>query len=406
MSFGFTSGVPIYNAPPGCSSNCATDVDVGRAASDIKAGAIIRFPIGWKYVQKYCLDALGNKDYNNPILCKTPGPYDWSALDGGLNQIGSYLAAGTIKLIPNPSQAPQWAWGTSSNEQNDSSEDNCIGDTDVPPGNNSTALTYWEEFVRDLVAHIEGKFPQSNPIYGVEMWNEENGTCFWTTNGGVDPVWYTNVLCKGYFGVHDAGYNLPVILGGVNSVQQTDVFKNPPLDTTYYNMTVSHFLNAAYSAYKNGAYDIRSCMNSLGIHPYPFPNNYKLPSPEDPSTCANYVANYVDPPTNTCSGFQVGLHQARDAASANSDAGRSLAITEVGYYIASSTVTETQQASYETQSYNLAVGMSDVGLIIIHTLFDTSSFKYGVCAAPQQPRAAASAFKQLFSGNPSAIATC
>jgi hypothetical protein len=129
-------------------------------------------------------------------------------------------------------------------------------------------------------------------------------------------------------------------------------------------------------------------MNSIGVHPYELP-----PVNPDPNA-----------PGST---FKSALDQARNAAAAHNDAGRALSITEFGYYVGQ--VTEAQQASGDMSAFQLAAGMSDVNMFLIHSLFGqfgSQNDSSGVCSAPGVPRAAAHTFKQFFSANPTAYATC
>jgi hypothetical protein len=330
--------------------------DVGRAMSDVQPGAVLRFPVGWADVQSTCSPSSVRSG------CVTPAPIDWSNYDSRLTVLAKY----NVRFLPVVIGAPVWARGTTDVQRS--------GLPPVmPPGDDSWALGYWQNFVTALVRHFQTLFGSafSQRLAGVEVWNEENGVVYWTTTVGPDPARYSRLLCAAYRGVRAADSSLPVIFGGISyqaSSQAGSV------------LTIPDFLNGAYGTAPST--DMRGCMTELGLHPY------------------GAAASETISPTDPSSSFQLGLGQMRQAATAHADAGRHLAITEFGYYVGP--ITAQQQSDWDVQSYNLASSMSDVDMEIVNGLFDTPAPSgavndWGGCSAPgaTNARPVASALKDL-----------
>jgi hypothetical protein len=293
----------------------------------------------------------------------------WAPLDAALSQISAYLTSGKVRLLPYVDSAPAWAQSFMDQPGNGGTIS-----SDMPPANDTWAQLHWQTFVAALVRHLEAAYPGA--LAGVEVWNEENGINGWTTNSGPDPARYTVVLCDAYAGVRSVDASLPVILGGLD--------EGTP---TYPNETIKQFLGQAYVDATNGqGADIRRCMTSIGVHPY---------TGTDPSTGGQFA--------------QI-LQDAAVAAAAGGDPGRPLAITEFGVSVTK--FTAAQQGQWMVDAYQHAGSFTPsnpVTLFIGYSLFDQQQYdqgQFGVCASPSNPRPAASALKQLLTGNPSAQEAC
>ena len=231
---------------------------------------ILRFSVPWEQVQPYCLNAVGGEVWNSPPTdnrgqCVTPGPIDWtlgnfqSDLDSIKSELGS--GPGQVRLLPVVIEAPTWAWGYGDvpDPTSDSSSGYNSKYPDMPPGGDSTALGWWQQFNAALVSWLENRYGRSN-IAGLEVWNEED---YYPISWSLEPdqatamaLRYSQVLCSAYQGVRSIDSSLPVILGGINPQPSGD------------NTTTVPWLTAAYQS--KGA-TIRNCMSAIGIHPYQSP---------------------------------------------------------------------------------------------------------------------------------------
>jgi hypothetical protein len=253
----------------------------------------------------------------------------------------------------------------------------------MPPGDDSFALTYWQQFVAALVQHLKSLYggSYSRSVAGLEVWSEENGQMYWTTTDGPNPARYSRVLCRAYDGARAADPNLPVILGGLS-------YEDRSQPGNVY--TIPDFMDRAYATRLSGT-DIRKCMTDVGLHPQGVPDA-DIKSPDDPT-------GY----------FQRSLVQMRQATSYHHDVGRHMAFTEFGYY--TGPITPAQQAAWDTESYNLVNQIADLDFEIINTLFDVrvpgGVMTWGMCARPGSTgaRPVATALK-LFLRGESAKATC
>jgi hypothetical protein len=344
-----------------------TASDVARAASDVKPGAIVRFPVEWAGIQPTCATLLGSRA-SSDATCATPGPYSWTSLDSKLDSIATYLTSGQVRILPVPLNAPQWAWGPLDHSLTSATCPGWIGHAIMPPGDDAKGLGYWQQFVAALVRHVEGRYGAST-LFGAEVWNEEDGCGDWSTSLGVNAARYTSVLASASRGVRTVDGSLPVIFGGTGRD--------------------GRYLTAAYDAAVFGRPDIRAYMTSIGVHPY---------------ADQNLGQTWSNSPSDPTGGFQLTMNDAAQVAAEHHDGGRPLSITEFGYPILSPAPTELEQAQWDLLAYQLASGGTwSVNVMLVHSLFDGP---FGVCVGPLQPRLAATTFKQFFSGNQTAQATC
>lgn len=376
-TFAFVSsaqGFPlIFNDPLHQSDTGDTDytaVDLAQAASDIAPGAILRFSVSWAGVQPYCLTALG-QETTSRSTCETPGPYDWNwyDLESDLNSISSYLENGSIKLLPVVQQAPGWAIGYGDTADPESNSDGYNPEyPDMPPGGDSTALGWWQQFNDALVTWIETNYGKSS-LAGVEEWNEEdNYPISWSLEPDDQTTMasrYSQVLCAGYAGVRDADSSLPVLFGGFN-----------PTDTSYLT-----------DAFTSPLANIKNCMTAIAIHPY------------------NIEGSTWLAPNTAGSPFEAGPGDVEGVASSESDPNVPLWITEFGYPVLNPP-TESDAASWDAEAYQMAPSLEDVQAMGIHTIFDQPSGGFQICAGPGDPLAAATALKQAVSGNDETVASC
>jgi hypothetical protein len=322
--------------------------DVARAAANVGAGTVIRFPVSWYAVQPHCLPS------DSPLSCNSPQAFDWSPYDSALAALHDY----PVRLLPIAWAAPPWAW--SPYEQPLS-----YYDTLMPPADTNFATGAFASFAAALVDHLTAT-GWSGRIAGLEIWSEENGQTSWTSNAGPDPARYARLFCRASMAVRAGDGSLAVIFGGMGAPARTQQ------GVVY---TLTDFLTAAYAAAP-----IASCATSIGVHA---------------------GTDGAFPPDDPRSGFLPVLDQARAVTAAYRDSARPLAITEFGYYSLVGLSTPQQQAERDVQGYLMAAKRPDVPLVIINTLFDLPNqirgrqpLAYGVFAGPQQPRPAADALRQ------------
>jgi hypothetical protein len=238
----------------------------------------------------------------------------------------------------------------------------------MPPGDDSTALGWWQQFAASVVSWLESRYGKSS-LAGLEVWNEEESYPFsWSVqpdNWYDMAVRYSHMLCSAYAGVRQVDPNLPVIFGGIR-----------PSDITYLS-----------EAYQSPGTDIRGCMTAIGIHPYNDVNN-----------------TWVEPST-TNSPFASGASAVAQTSANNDDSGRPIWITEFGYPSAPSPMTQQYQADWDQEAYNLAPTLPNVQTMAIHTIFDSPG-GFQICGGPNSPLPAANELKQAVSGNPNAVASC
>jgi hypothetical protein len=236
----------------------------------------------------------------------------------------------------------------------------------MPPGGDSTALGWWQQFNNALVSWLESRYGRSS-VTGLEVWNEEDNYPYtWSLppgDYGTMSSRYSQVLCSAYAGARQVDSSLPVIFGG---------FYPPD--------------NYLQNAYTSPLANIRNCMTAIGIHPY------------------NDVNGSWLAPDAVGSPFDTGASSVSQTSSSNSDAGRAIWITEFGYPIANPP-TQQDQANWDSQAYSLAPNKPNVKAMGIHTIFDYTG-GYQICAGPHTPLPAATKLKQTVSGNASAVATC
>ena len=365
--------------------------DLARAASDIAPGAILRFTVPWSGIQPYCLERpIQRLSIDGPLrwistvppvravstvnraMCQRPGPYDWNWNDmqSDLDSIAAYLRSGHVRLLPVVTSAPQWARGL-----NDRSDPHPQPGYDpqhpvMPPGEDPTALGWWRQFVAALLGRIAQRYGRTS-LAGVEVWNEEDSYPFsWSLEPGPDATRYSKILCSASLGAWQSDPNLPVVFGG-------------------FSPTDSRYLRDAYSATKGkgAGRDIRTCMTTIGLHPYNV-----------------YNSQWVAPGT-TGSPFATGASRVSQVADAARDAGRRIWITEFGYPVLDPP-TGQQQAAWDARAYDLAPSQPNVEAMGIHTIFDQRSRGFQICAGPRSPLPAATELKRAVSGNSSVIASC
>ena len=350
-------GVNIHPSGIGYDAN-----DTAHAVADLAPGSIVRVSVPWQQLQLGLRAAGGPCGVlDAPFLCPTPGPITWEFLDKelpALQRLG-------VRVLLLPMSAPPWARAAL-----DLPRPNSDGQIVMPPENSAPELAMWQDFVSQMVAHVEQTYP--GMLAGVEVWNEPNGLEFWTTAAPPNPARYVGVLCHAYQGVKAVDPDLPVLFGGTNP--------QPPFPAAT-KRSVPDFVGAAYAAGAAG------CMDSLALHPYPVgPSERNAPITLDEQIAA----------------FAAQIGSLRDVAAASGDAGRPISITEVNM---ATEITDEAMAEFLVRTYELADAMPDVDMFIVHTLFDDPNggdqFERmaGVCAAPGQPQAPAHALKQLLTGS-------
>jgi hypothetical protein len=344
-------------------------VDVARAASGIAPGAVLRFVVPWDGIQPYCLDALHRPVYSSALIntrtqCRTPGPFmwNWNAMESDLDSIAGYLRTGQVRLLPVVAEAPSWAWGVE-----DVADPDSISPTFMPPGGDPVALQWWQQFVAGLVSQLTGRYG-ADSLAGLEVWNEEDYYGVYWDLEPHDPrmmaARYAQTLCAAYAGVKATDPALPVLFGGLD-----------PGDTPY--------LQAAYGSPS----DIRRCMTAIAIHPY------------------NTLRDHWVAPDTPGSPFATGAASISKLACAHADCGRPLWITEFGYPGVGSPGAA-DQGAWDAQAYTSAGGLPNVRAMGINSVFDFPDARFGICARPGSPRAAASELERAASGNPLAVASC
>ncbi|MGH9186398.1 MAG: hypothetical protein ACRD0U_11380 [Acidimicrobiales bacterium] len=325
-----------------------TTEQISRAMADMRPGAVFRFSVEWSGAQPDCAPS------NDPLYCRTPQPFNWGPVD----QVLSSLSAHGLRALPFLTSAPRWAWAPF--------EYSVRPEQRMPPRYDDTGRYWWQEFVKAFVAHTTSAFP--GVLAGVEIWNEQNGSLFWTTSAGVSPARYKDLLCSAYAVSKAVAPNLPVVFGGTAFTKGTPGLADGELQ-------IGEFVSGAYDA---GA---RGCFDALSVHPHVL-----------------HVALAPNSPQNR---YLEYIQEARDAAASHGDAGRTIWVTEVGY------PTSPQQLDWDLMVYDMAAQQPDVGLFLLSRVFDSSTefSPFGVCQRPGVPRPIASALKQRFTGT-TAVATC
>jgi hypothetical protein len=206
-----------------------------------------------------------------------------------------------------------------------------------------------------IAAMLATRYPQSA---GIEVWNEPNLSFFWRP--APNPLAFTQLLSTVYSAVKAVSPSMPVVMGGLSD-NQTWAKSNIPL---------MNFLDAAYN---DGA---AGHMDAIGVHPYPG-WGYDL----------SMVSN--------------AMQQVRYERWLHGDMATPMWATEVGVSTNGLvSLSDTQQANNLTYIYNTLAGMSDVGLIAVHTMIQpgvpyTSEWGYGVVTQSRVPRAAFCALAAL-----------
>jgi hypothetical protein len=194
-------------------------------------------------------------------------------------------------------------------------------------------LADFQSFVQAVVARY------GSLIAGVEIYNEPNRLWYW--GSAPDPARYVRVLCAGFRGeraAEQAGSPHVAVAGGALSDNQT---------TAGGNMSLSDYLDAMYSA---GA---ATCMDALSFHDYPGGSDLSAH-------------------------FATALEQVRALRDANAP-GTPLWITETGLSLAQPGITEAIRATTLPAIYRAVATMSDVDVLVYHTLVQTSgSLNFGL----------------------------
>lgn len=188
-------------------------------------GEVLRFPVGWHKVQPH-----------------TPLLWDWSLYD----EIYAEAQQEGLRIVFTPQTSPCWARG----EPLGGCDDPGIG---YPP--DPEYLDDYEAFVRAAVERYPG-------IAAVEAWNEPNLAPFWSP--APSPEEYVPLLRATYTAVRDVRPDMPVLFGGLASVNSTSA--------TGQRIAYTEFLRRAYELGAGPYFD------ALSMHAYVWSEPQKLGS--------------------------------------------------------------------------------------------------------------------------------
>ncbi len=166
--------------------------------------------------------------------------------------------------------------------------------------------------VQEIVGHYRS---QANPIRHWEIWNEED-ICVGGYCPRIDPEFYGRILVDVYHAIKAIDPGATVVLGGIS-----------PKGFEY----ASNYLSDLY-----GTTALQTHLGQYGYHPFdavgahPYPETFTSPNPG--------LADVLD-------------SRVKAVMNANGDATKKVWLTEMGWN--SSQVTESSQASYLTQSYQM-----------------------------------------------------
>jgi hypothetical protein len=231
--------------------------------------------------------------------------------------IGAYSGRG-MRVIVNVSGTPDWA------------KQNCGTGCVI----NTANLADFTTFIKALADRY------GTMLAGIEVYNEPNSARYW--GAPADPALYTQVLCAGYQGAQQATVRLPIAGGSLAPIQKT----------INGDIRMDWFLNSMYIA---GA---ANCMDVVSFHPYPFSTD-------------------VTSPTSLFQQEFAQIRRTRDYYAP----GQRLWVTESGIGLATSGVTQDQQAATLPAIYDTIAAMPqhDVDVVVFHTLVQSSGgLNYGI----------------------------
>jgi polysaccharide biosynthesis protein PslG len=262
--------------------------------------------------------AAGATVSRTPLYWRNVQPTQSAWNWGAYDRIIAAYAAQGIRPIVNVSGTPDWA------------KQNC-GTTCVF---NTANLADFTAFIQ-AVANRYG-----TQLAGIEIYNEPNSAKYW--GAPADPALYTQLLCAGYQGAQQATTRLTVAGGSLA----------PNMKTINGDIRMDWFLN---SMYIDGA---ANCMDVVSFHPYPFSTDV----------------------TSSTSMFQQEFAQIRKTRDYYAPTER-LWVTETGIGLATSGVTQAQQAATLPAIYDAIAAMPqhDVDVVVFHTLVQSSgTLNYGI----------------------------
>lgn len=264
---------------------------------------------------------------------QAPGQYELGTYD----QIYQSLLARGIRPLFVLLFAPSWAWD--STVSCNMTTQNC----QYPP-----AATHFADAGR-MAAVLATRYPKAA---GIEVWNEPNLSHFWKPIA--DPVAYTQLLQTVYQSVKQVNPAMPVVLGGLNNLQ----------NNTATDSDMSDFLGAVY------ALGGRNYMDAIAFHPYPLGADLTLASKSVDEVLTVRHAFGDDP--------------------------RPLWATETGITTTdpSRPVSESAQAAGDLALYDMLRSVSAVHMVMINTLMNWGpdpydpEFGYGIVNRDFTPKPA------------------
>ncbi|MDB5164175.1 MAG: hypothetical protein JWS12_793 [Candidatus Saccharibacteria bacterium] len=278
-------------------------------------------------------------DFSWSVLQPSPTSYNLAKQDRFVN---AAYARG-LKVLGIIDYTPQWATlGGSSSDKTEPADDK---------------LDDYANFAGTLASRYKGK------VDAWEIWNEPNGKTFWSPKP--NPVKYTAMLKLAYTSIHAANSSATVMTGGPQAAYTDPVAATiSPID----------WLSAIYSNGGKGYFD------AVAWHPYT--DNYTPPGATGDDVWSSWR--------------QAGLSQPKSAVSimaANGDSAKKVWGTEDGAYTANGShpLTEVQQASYLTATYNLWQGYSWSGPLFWYSYHDQGD-NFGLKNANDTPKLAYQAY--------------